>query len=78
MEYLERLGVLGPDSLLIHCTFVDEREIAILAETGTSVAHCPCANAWAGRRRVTDVPAMLEHRGLHLSGGVAVTCGLFR
>jgi len=60
MEYLNSLGVLGPDSLLVHCTFTTNQEIPILAQTGTPVAHCPCANAWAGRSIVTPVPSMLD------------------
>ena len=60
IEYLDSLRVLDPDSLLIHCTFVDNREIALLARTGTPVAHCPVANAWAGNPMVTAVPDMLE------------------
>ena len=60
MEYLNSLDVLGPDSLLVHCTFITNREIPILAQTGTPVAHCPCANAWAGRSIVTPVPSMLD------------------
>ena len=60
IEYLNSLGVLGSDSLLIHCTFTTNREIPILAQTGTPVAHCPCANAWAGRSVVTPVPSMLD------------------
>jgi len=67
IEYLHSLDVLGPDSLLIHCTFISNREIPILAQTGTPVAHCPCANAWAGRSIVTPVPSMLD---------IGVTVGL--
>jgi 5-methylthioadenosine/S-adenosylhomocysteine deaminase len=61
IEYLNSLGVLGRDSLLVHCTFTSNREIPILAHTGTPVAHCPCANAWAGRSIVTPVPSMLDN-----------------
>lgn len=68
IEYLDSLRVLGPDSLLIHCTFADNRDISIMAKTGTPIAHCPNANAWAGRARVTAVPAMLK-------GGVTVGLG---
>lgn len=60
IEYLNSINVLGPDSLLIHCTFTTNREIPILAQTKTPVAHCPCANAWAGRSIVTPVPSMIE------------------
>lgn len=68
IEYLNSLDVLGPDSLLVHCTFTTNREIPILAQTGTPVAHCPCANAWAGRSIVTPVPSMID-------GGVNVGLG---
>jgi len=60
VEYLENLGVLGKDSLLIHCTHVDDKEIDILAKTQTPVAHCPNANAWSGNPVVTPVPSMLD------------------
>jgi len=68
IEYVDALGVLGPDSLLVHCTYADNREITILAKTGTPVAHCPVANAWAGREVVTAVPSMLE-RGVTVGLG---------
>jgi len=60
VEYLESLDVLGPDSLLVHCTHVDSREIAILARTKTPVAHCPVASAWTGSPVIADVPGMLK------------------
>jgi 5-methylthioadenosine/S-adenosylhomocysteine deaminase len=60
IEYLDRLGVLDPASLLVHSTFADDEEIGILARTGAAVAHCPVANAWGGRSRVTAVPSMLR------------------
>ena len=68
VEYMEDLDVLGPDSLLIHCTHVEGREISILARTGTPVAHCPIANAWGGNPVVTPVPAMIE-RGVTVGLG---------
>jgi len=39
VECLDSHDVLGPDSLLIHCTHVVGREIAILSRTGTPVAR---------------------------------------
>lgn len=58
VDYMESLGILGSESLLIHCTYVDEKEIGTLARTGTPVAHCPLANAYGGTSRVTMVPKM--------------------
>jgi len=44
LEYADDVGLLGPDTQLAHCVHVDETEIELLAETGTSVAHCPASN----------------------------------
>jgi 5-methylthioadenosine/S-adenosylhomocysteine deaminase len=41
MVHLERIGVLGPNTILTHAVHVDDDEIAALARTGTSVSHCP-------------------------------------
>jgi 5-methylthioadenosine/S-adenosylhomocysteine deaminase len=44
IEVMYDRGLLGPRTVIAHCVWLDDREIAILAETGTSVAHCPCSN----------------------------------
>ncbi len=38
-------GVLGPDCVAAHCVWLDDREIGLMAETGTHVAHSPFSNA---------------------------------
>jgi 5-methylthioadenosine/S-adenosylhomocysteine deaminase len=45
---LERLGVLGPRTLAVHCVHADAADIAALAATRTAVAHCPISNAKLG------------------------------
>ena len=40
--------VLGPGLLCAHCVEVDDAEIALLAERGVPVAHCPRSNALLG------------------------------
>lgn len=54
---LERLGILGPDLILGHCIFIDQHswtrqrsrdDLARLARSGTSVAHCPVTFARSG------------------------------
>lgn len=40
-EYLERMGVLGPDTLVAHCIYASDADLAILARTKTTVLSCP-------------------------------------
>jgi len=44
VERLERLGILGPRTIAAHCVHINEREMGILRETGTKVAHNPRSN----------------------------------
>jgi 5-methylthioadenosine/S-adenosylhomocysteine deaminase len=57
-EFHER-GILGPRTVVAHCVWLDDQEIQLLAETGTSVAHCPCSNMKlsSGAARVGDLRA---------------------
>jgi cytosine/adenosine deaminase-related metal-dependent hydrolase len=73
---LERLGVLGPDLILGHCIFLDHHtwtrqrsrdDLARLARSGTSVAHCPVTFARSGMT--------LESLGAYLRAGVNVGIG---
>jgi cytosine/adenosine deaminase-related metal-dependent hydrolase len=41
-------GLLGPHVTAAHCVHVDGEEIALLAEHGVGVAHCPRSNALLG------------------------------
>jgi cytosine/adenosine deaminase-related metal-dependent hydrolase len=45
---LAKLGVLDAHPLLIHCVRTSEADIAAIAESGSSVAHCPISNAKLG------------------------------
>ncbi|WP_372479124.1 5'-deoxyadenosine deaminase [Halomicrobium sp. HM KBTZ05] len=44
VEWLDEVGLTGPDVTLAHCVWTDETERAILAETDTTVVHCPSSN----------------------------------
>jgi 5-methylthioadenosine/S-adenosylhomocysteine deaminase len=44
VQYLERIGVLGPDVVAAHCIFVDETDRKILAQHGVGCVHNPSSN----------------------------------
>lgn len=48
IEYLSSTGILDTAPLLAHCTKADEDEIALIAESGSKIAHCPKSNAKFG------------------------------
>jgi 5-methylthioadenosine/S-adenosylhomocysteine deaminase len=41
---LERLGLVGPMLTAVHSVHLDANEIALFAERGVSIAHCPASN----------------------------------
>lgn len=45
IEALEKLGVLGPRTLLAHAIWLGDAEIATLAARGTGLSHNPVSNA---------------------------------
>ncbi len=45
---LAELGLLGDRLIAAHCVHLDAEEIALLAEHGVAVAHCPRSNALLG------------------------------
>lgn len=57
IAHLDALGALGPMTVLAHCVWADADDIQLLAERGTSVAHCPHANLKLGSG-IAPVPAM--------------------
>ena len=49
IEFLGDLGVLGENTIAAHCIHATEKDIGILAKTGTKVAHCIGANTKGGK-----------------------------
>jgi len=47
-DYVDHLGVLGPDCHVAHGVFLSQRDRAILRARGTAVALCPRSNAVIG------------------------------
>ena len=48
IEHLHACGVLGERTTVVHATHVSERELDLLAETGTTVCACPTTEANLG------------------------------
>ncbi len=48
IDFVAKHGWVGPDVWYAHLVHVDDEELAILAETGTGMAHCPQSNCRLG------------------------------
>jgi len=51
-------GVLGPDCVAAHCVWLSDREVGLMAETGTHISHNPISNAKLANG-VARLPEML-------------------
>ncbi len=76
IEWLDEIGFLGPSATIAHCIFVDHhswvrwpdrRDLDLLVETGTSVAHCPTVFVRRG--------ILLQNFGAYMKAGVNVGLG---
>jgi len=76
LQWAEKIGLLGPRTILGHAIFVDDhswvhwhsrRDVAMLAESGASVAHCPTPFARYGQ--------MLEDFGRYARAGINMGIG---
>ena len=43
-EYLEKIGLLGPDVVAAHCVWLSDKEIDIIKKHDVKVSHNPCSN----------------------------------
>jgi cytosine/adenosine deaminase-related metal-dependent hydrolase len=48
IEYLDRLGVVGPALVAVHCVQCTEAELARLAAARATIVTCPRSNVWVG------------------------------
>lgn len=67
IRWLDSIGLLGPDTQVVHAVWIDEEEIEILAGRGATVVHCPVSNAVLGAG-VAPAARMAE-RKIHLRLG---------
>ncbi len=68
IRYLDRIGFLSEKTLLIHCIFVDDGEIEIMARRGCSVSHNPISNMKLASGGVSPVVRMLG-KGINVGLG---------
>ena len=59
IEYLETVGLTGPDVGLAHCVHTRSREREILQQSDTRILHCPSANLKLGSG-VAPIPEYLD------------------
>jgi 5-methylthioadenosine/S-adenosylhomocysteine deaminase len=57
---LQKLGLLGPGLIAVHAVHLTEEEMALLAQHGCHVAHCPSSNLKLASG-IAPVPAFLRH-----------------
>jgi len=71
IRYLDTLGVLGPRTIAVHCVWLDDDEIALMAARGAALAYCPSSNMFLGDgiSRVTEMLAAGVRAGLGTDGG---------
>jgi len=67
VQYLEKIGALGPDLVAAHCIFVDEADRKLLAERHVGCVHNPSSNMMISSG-VSPVPEMR-------AAGIAVGLG---
>ena len=48
LDTYEQAGLIGKGAVMGHAIYLTERERAVMAETGTAVAHCPTSNTFIG------------------------------
>ena len=68
VELMRQLDWVGPDVWWTHCVYVSEEDMALMAETGTGVSHCPTSNMRLGSG-IAPVRAMRD-AGIKIGLGV--------
>lgn len=71
IRYLDKLGVLGPRMIAVHCVWLDDEELRLMAEQGAGLAYCPSSNMALGDgiTRITEMQALGIRIGLGTDGG---------
>jgi cytosine/adenosine deaminase-related metal-dependent hydrolase len=70
MIHLADLGILGRTCAITHCVRVDDHEVAVMADAGVNVAHCPTTalKVSYGITQVGKFPEMVQ-KGINVAIG---------
>ncbi|MBF8191352.1 8-oxoguanine deaminase [Nonomuraea sp. K274] len=73
VDYMEKLGWLGPDVWFAHAVHLSDSDIGKLAASGTGTAHCPSSNGrlGAGIARVSEMLRQGANVGLGVDGSAS-------
>jgi 5-methylthioadenosine/S-adenosylhomocysteine deaminase len=71
IRYLDKLGVLGPRTIAVHCVWLDDGEVALMGARGAQLAYCPSSNMFLGDgiARVPELVRAGVRVGLGTDGG---------
>ena len=71
IRFLDRLGVLGPRMIGVHCVWLDDEELGLMGERGVGLAYCPSSNMVLGDgiTRITELQTLGVRIGLGTDGG---------
>jgi len=71
IRLLDKLGVLGPRMIGVHCVWLDDEELRLMADRGAGLAYCPSSNMILGDgiTRITEMAALGIRIGLGTDGG---------
>jgi|GEM_PF-37640 len=72
IEVLAKAGILDKKTLLVHCCWLNKKEIKILAQSKASVSHCPVSNMKLASGTM-PLPEMIK-AGINISLGTDSAC----
>ncbi len=68
VEYMEQLSWVGEEVWFAHCVHVNRAEVALFAERGCGVAHCPSSNM----RLASGIAPIMDMLGVGVKVGLGV------
>lgn len=71
---LNDFGLLTEKAVMAHCGFLSDDDMALFAEKGTAVAHCPISNAYFGNA-VTPIAKLLHDYQIETGLGSDISGG---